>query len=230
MKYTYNEVKESFHNQESWLNVLLIKYITIPITFLVVNYTRVTPNIISAISLVFGIMSAFFYFSGSLMLGAVFYIISYIFDAIDGKVARLTKTGKVYGAWLDIFIDRINLMLISTAISYNFFIENEDYRLMLLNSFFLGLVFIGSESRYNINFYKQKVNFKEQPPRSKFKVWCKKKGLIYEPISLVEILIFYLIVSPQIGIELYTCLVTILFLILRIIKQQFFWRYVSKPK
>lgn len=230
MKYAYSEVKKSFHNQEPWLNVLLIKYITIPLTFLVVNFTKITPNIISGMSLVFGIMSAFFYFSGSLLLGAIMYIISYILDAIDGKVARLTNTGKVYGAWLDIFIDRINMMLISTAISYNFYLENQDFRLMLLNSFFLGLLFIGSESRYNIDFYKQKVNFKEDSPRSKFKIWCKNKGLIYEPISLVEIFIFYIIVSPQLGIELYTCVITILFLILRIIKQQFFWKHVSKLK
>lgn len=230
MKYTYSQVKKSFHNQEPWLNVLLIRYITLPLTFIVVNYTKITPNIISAISLIFGIMSAFFYFSGDLLLGAIMYLISYVFDAIDGKVARLTNTGKVYGAWLDIFIDRTNMVLISTAISYNFYITNQDYRLMLLNSFFLGFLFIGFESRYNIDFYKYKKNFKVDSPKSKFKIWCKKKGLIYEPISLVEIFIFYIILSPLLGIELYTCVATILFLILRIIKQQFFWKYVSKNK
>lgn len=230
MKYPYSQVKKSFHNQEPWLNVLLIKYITIPLTFLVVNYTKITPNIISIISLIFGMMSAYFYFSGSVVLGAIMYLISYVFDAIDGKVARLTKTGKVYGAWLDIFIDRINLMLISTAISYNFLIENQDYRLIILNSLFLGLTFIGSESRYNIDMYKRKTNFKEKQPSAKFKIWCKNKGLIYEPISLVEIFIFYLIIAPQLNIELYTLIIVILFLFLRIIKQQFFWIYVSKHK
>lgn len=230
MKYTYSEVKKTFHNQESWLNVLLIRYITLPLTYIVVNYTKITPNIISIISLIFGIISAYFYYSGNLTLGAIMYMVSYVFDAIDGKVARLTKTGKVYGAWLDIFIDRINLMLITTAISHNFFIINEDYRLILLNSFFLALIFIGSESRHQIDIYKNKTFFKEKTPTSKFKIWCKKKGLIYEPISLVEIFLFYLIVSPQFGIELYTCIATILFLVLRIIKQQFFWIYVSKNK
>ena len=107
---------------------------------------------------------------------------------------------------------------------------SEDILLLVLNSIFLGLVFIGSESRHHINQHKEKNNVNEEEPSSKFKKWCKQKGLIYEPISLVEIIIFYLIIAPPIGIELYSCIAVIALLILRILKQQLYWTYVSKPK
>ncbi|MEQ6125083.1 CDP-alcohol phosphatidyltransferase family protein [Pseudotenacibaculum sp. MALMAid0570] len=228
MRYSYKSVKESFHNQEPWLNVLLLKYITMPMVYFIINYTKITPNFISIISLIFGVLSAYLYFTGEIFLAAISYFISYIFDALDGKVARLTKKGKVYGAWLDIFIDRINLVLISTAISYNFYSNTEDIRLLFLNSIFLGLVFIGSESRHHINLFKSKESIKEKEPTSNFKIWCKQRGLIYEPISLVEIIIFYLIVAPLLNIELYSCVIIIFFLGLRIIKQQLFWINASK--
>ncbi|GAA4273213.1 CDP-alcohol phosphatidyltransferase family protein [Aquimarina gracilis] len=232
MKYPYSLVKNSFHSKEAWVNVLLLKYITVPLVFIMVNYTRITPNIISILSMGFGVLSAYYYFSSNVLFGGLMYFISYIFDATDGKVARITKTGKPYGAWMDISIDRLNLTLISTAIAYNYFLSEGDFKLLLLNSLFLGLSFIGSESRYNIDIYKLKnsIKDKDETSTSKYGKWCDKMGLIKEPISLPELFLFYLILSPQFGIEFYSCIIVSLLLVLRILKQQFFWVHVSKSK
>ena len=59
MKHSYTSIKQSFHNQEPWLNVLVLKYITMPMVYFVVNYTKITPNIISIISLLFGLGCAY---------------------------------------------------------------------------------------------------------------------------------------------------------------------------
>ena len=233
MKYKYNSIKKSLHPNESWFNVLILKYITLPLVYLIVNYTKITPNGISLISLVLGLASAYSYYKGSVLLGGILYLLSYIFDAIDGKVARITQKGKAYGSWLDIFIDRINLVLISTAIAYNYYQYTNDVSLIFLNSIFLGLVFIGSESRYNINYYKLKNNTENEikkQKKSKYEEWCDKKGLIKSPISLPELFLFYLIISPQLKIEKYSIIVLIIFLIIRIIAQQKFWFNVSKNK
>jgi len=232
MKYPYSEVKKSFHSKEPWVNVLLLRYITLPLVFIMVNYTKITPNIISVLSMGFGIISAYYYFSGNVLLAGLMYFISYIFDATDGKVARITKTGKPYGAWMDICIDRLNLTLISSAIAYNYFNTDGDFKLLLFNSIFLGLSFIGSESRYNIDIHKLKnsIEDKEISSNSKYGKWCDKRGLIKEPISLPELFLFYLIVSPQFNIELFSCVGVTILLIFRIIKQQFFWINVSKSK
>ena len=231
MKYPFSLIKKSFHNQEPWINVFLFKYITIPLTYIIVNFTKITPNIISVISLLFGLYSAYSYFVGNAIVAAFSYLISYVFDAIDGKVARITNSGKPYGAWFDMAIDRINLILISTAIAYNYYVTHNDSKLLLLNSIFLGLFFLGSESRYFISLYELKhknTSNTKTNTNSKYKKWCIKKGVIGEPISLVEILLFYLIIAPVLKIEFYSILIVSVFLIVRILKQQLFWIHVSK--
>jgi hypothetical protein len=231
MKYKYSDIKNSFHSQEPWINVFLLKYLTVPLVYLMVNFTNITPNFISIISLIFGISSAFFYFTGDLFFGCLLYFIAYIFDATDGKVARIKGNGTAYGFWVDTFIDRFNLVIISSAISYNFFVTYNDFHFLLLNSIFLGLAFIGWESRYNIDFYKLKfsINLKENRVMSSYEKWCLKKGLVKEPISLPELFLFYLLVVPHLNNELsIICIIVVIFLLLaRLCKQQIFWFNVA---
>lgn len=232
MKYSYSSIKNSLHTQEPWINVFILKYITLPLVYIIVNYTKITPNIISLFSISFGVYSAYNYFTGNVLLGGVMYFISYIFDAIDGKVARITKTGKPYGSWLDTCIDRFNLIFITTAISYNVYVNTGNVEIVFLNCLFLGLAFIGWESRYNIDYYKLKNNIKEPIiiNDSKYNKWCKKKGVIKAPISLPELFLFNLILAPNLQIEFYSLIIMILFLVLRIINQQKFWLSVIKIK
>ena len=203
-KYKYSTIKNSLHHEEPWVNVLFLKYITFPLVFLMVNFTRITPNIISFISFVFGLTSAFLYFNGEILIAGLSYFVSYIFDATDGKVARIKKIGKIYGAWVDTFIDRCNLVLISTAISYHFFMTYNDIIFVILNTIFLGIAFIGWESRYNIDIYKlrHKIYGDDNLNLSKYEKWCKKRGLVKEPISLPELFLFYLIILPHFNYEL----------------------------
>lgn len=232
MKYSYNSIQKSFHSQEPWINVFILKYITLPLVYVMVNYTKITPNIISILSISFGVYSAYNYMLGNVFLGGLMYFISYIFDATDGKVARITKTGKPYGAWLDICIDRFNLVLITTAIAYNYYTNTNDVTIVFLNCFFLGLAFIGWESRYNIDYYKLKHKILDihVESDSKYAKWCKNKGVIKAPISLPEIFLFYLIIAPSLKLEFYSLIIIILFLFLRIVLQQKFWFNVIKNK
>jgi|TARA_B110000977_G_scaffold185281_1_gene249946 phosphatidylglycerophosphate synthase len=232
MKYSYNLIKNSLHSQEPWINVFLLKYITFPLVYLMVNYTKITPNIISLLSIIFGLFSAYNYMLGDVILGGVMYFVSYIFDATDGKVARIKETGKPYGAWLDICIDRFNLIIITTSIAYNVYVISGDVNIIFLNCFFLGLAFVGWESRYNIDYYKLKHMFKDSVTKShsKYHKWCQKKGVIKAPISLPELFLFYLIFAPIFKIEFYTLSMLIFFLVLRLIAQQKFWLDVLKNK
>jgi phosphatidylserine synthase len=195
-----------------------------------VNFTRITPNIISFLSIAFGVYSAYNYVVGNVLLGGFMYFISYIFDATDGKVARITKSGKPYGAWLDICIDRLNLVLITTAIAYNYFSNTNEMSIVFINCLFLGFAFIGWESRYNIDYYKLKNNHSDKTmvANSKYEKWCKDRGVIKAPVSLPEIFLFYLILAPNFKIELYTLIFITFILAIRIILQQKFWINVIK--
>ena len=232
MKYSYNSIKSSLHSQEPWVNVFLLKYITLPLVYVMVNYTKITPNIISLLSLMFGLFSAYNYFLGDVLLGGAMYFVSYIFDATDGKVARIKDIGKPYGAWLDICIDRLNLIIIATSIAYNGYVKSGDINIIFLNCFFLGLAFVGWESRYNIDYYKLKHKTKGSVTKSEYKYhkWCVKKGVIKAPITLPELFLFYLIFSPILKLEFHTLSILIFFLIIRLIAQQKFWLDVIKNK
>lgn len=230
-RFTYKEIKDSFHSEEPWINIFVFSHITIPLVYFMVNFTRITPNIISILSLILGIASAVLYFYGFVISAAVMYLLSYILDATDGKVARLTNTGKNYGAWFDIFVDRMNLTLISTAISYHYYAEHTSIDLLLYNSIFLGLAFIGSESRYNITLFQTKNNIIDNTVKismSRYDQWRKKHRLIKEPISLPEIFIFYLVIAPVFGLEIFAVVINIVFLIIRLLKQQKFWIDANK--
>jgi phosphatidylserine synthase len=169
---------------------------------------------------------------GEPFLAGGLYFVSYIFDAIDGKVARITNRGTPYGAWFDIAIDRINLTLISLAISWRYFTVNEDVFILVLNLLFLALTFIGSESRHQIDVYKQKVNYQDDDEKSlsSYAKWCLKNGVEKEPISLPELFLFLLIVAPQFQWEKITFIIVIFFLLARLVKQQFFWFHVTKNR
>ena len=66
---------------------------------------RIHPNIISIISLIFALEAAYLFFNNKLIVGAIFFFISYVFDCSDGVLARLTKTQSKFGEKLDFYID-----------------------------------------------------------------------------------------------------------------------------
>ena len=77
MKYSFSSIQSSLHTQEPWINVIIFKYITIPLVYFIVNYTKITPNTISIISLILGMSSAYFYFTNEVFCGGLFYLISF---------------------------------------------------------------------------------------------------------------------------------------------------------
>ena len=79
------------------------------------RFTRLSPDSISWIALFFALISGvFFYFSSPerelsnyfLFAAALFVLLNGLFDAIDGKVAKLTKKTSLRGDFLDHALDR----------------------------------------------------------------------------------------------------------------------------
>lgn len=86
--------------------------------------TRLSPNTITFISLILAIMSGIFFAvcdrSDDYLLPAfIFLFLSALFDALDGKVARLTNTASVQGDLLDHVIDRYSDIFILGGITFS---------------------------------------------------------------------------------------------------------------
>ncbi|NJP73951.1 CDP-alcohol phosphatidyltransferase family protein, partial [Streptomyces sp. C1-2] len=95
--------------RDAWWTVLLVDPVATPLVRLVAKRTRITPNQITWGALLLGLVAAGCFWQGDwqwLIIGAVVYHVSFILDCMDGKVARLTGQGSVFGAWLDYIFDR----------------------------------------------------------------------------------------------------------------------------
>ncbi|MFD3374716.1 CDP-alcohol phosphatidyltransferase family protein [Streptomyces sp. NPDC058697] len=105
--------------RDAWWTVLLVDPVATPLVRLTAMRTRITPNQITWGAFLLGLVSAACFAFGDwrwLIAGALVYHLSFILDCMDGKVARLTGRGSVFGAWLDFVFDRIRVAVCGVAL------------------------------------------------------------------------------------------------------------------
>ncbi|MET9404465.1 CDP-alcohol phosphatidyltransferase family protein [Streptomyces sp. NPDC002935] len=105
--------------RDAWWTVLLVDPVATPLVRQLAMRTRITPNQITWGAFLLGLVSAACFALGDwrwLVAGAVIYHVSFIFDCMDGKLARLTGQGSVFGAWLDFVFDRIRVAVCAVAL------------------------------------------------------------------------------------------------------------------
>lgn len=68
-------------------------------------YWGFTPNLITTLSLITGLISIYFLFYDYVIMFAIFWIISYFFDCFDGYFARKYKMVSKFGEYYDIIKD-----------------------------------------------------------------------------------------------------------------------------
>ncbi len=105
--------------RDAWWTVMLVDPVATPLVRLTATYTRITPNQITWGAFLLGLGSAVCFAFGDwrwLIAGAVVYHLSFVLDCMDGKVARLTGQGSVFGAWLDFVFDRIRVAVCGVAL------------------------------------------------------------------------------------------------------------------
>ena len=81
--------------------------------------TRLTPNLITAISLAVGIIAGLLIFTDrpiAWIVAAVLLQLALIIDCMDGEVARYTRRYSAFGGWLDGIGDRIKEYLVFAAV------------------------------------------------------------------------------------------------------------------
>jgi phosphatidylglycerophosphate synthase len=71
-----------------------------------------TPNIITTYSLFFGILSIYYLYINNFKLFALFFIISYFFDCLDGHFARKYNMVTKFGDYYDHFTDSLKGILL----------------------------------------------------------------------------------------------------------------------
>ncbi len=85
----------------------LVRHFSYPITRLLLR-TPITPNQVTALSLVFGLGAGIACLQGdfiSVLFGAILFLICYVLDNCDGEIARLKNMRSHFGMRFDTFVD-----------------------------------------------------------------------------------------------------------------------------
>ena len=84
--------------------------------------TGVSPNTLTLIGLVIGVIAAFLFARGEQFLAGITLLVAGFFDVIDGAVARLLQKETAFGGVLDSVIDRYVDFMLYAGIVYAFMI------------------------------------------------------------------------------------------------------------
>jgi hypothetical protein len=199
----YSEYKSSLkgYDVEELLDIFFYR----PMSFLFVKLiysTNITPNQISIVSMLFGILTGVMFGFGTyqfFVFGAIALLISNVLDCADGQLARLKKNGTGIGRIIDGFIDYITGLSIYVGIGIGLSIATGDYLYVWVITAIGGfsrvlqnMMFDNFRNRYLANVYDKGSNLdKEIEEYSRLKrIIDKTKGRYVEKF-LVNIYIKY---------------------------------------
>ena len=110
-----------------------------------------TPNMFTTLSFLTGLLSAYYYYLKKYNFTAIFYILSYWFDTIDGHFARKynmqTRFGDYYDHVTDVLVNVMFLFL---------FYKNQDMPFIYKKYFFIFAIIITRWTSYHFNCVEKK--------------------------------------------------------------------------
>jgi len=135
------------------------RYVVRPPASLIVKVvfrTSVTPNQLTKTSFVFALLAGAAYVGGTrafFTLAGCLALVSTIFDAADGMLARAKAMTSRYGAYLDLFLDRIADFAVMAGASYGCFRHTGNWRYLAFGLLTIGLYFLQLSLYYINNLY-----------------------------------------------------------------------------
>lgn len=130
-----------------------------------------TPNILTTLSLIFGILSGYLLYKGYSFLSMIFWFIAYYYDCCDGYFARKYNMESKFGDFYDHFSDFSKLTLILIIM---FMIDKEKFLYwipLIIFTLSLALIHLGCQEKiYNNNENSVSID--------KLKVLCPNKNNI----------------------------------------------------
>ena len=101
-RFTLEDVRaRALKRPDAWWTVLAVDPLATRLLLLVANYTRLTPNALTAVSVSLGVLSATLFYAGQFVIGAAAYFVGFLLDCVDGKLARLKGVRTRMGPLLD---------------------------------------------------------------------------------------------------------------------------------
>ena len=124
------------------------RYLTRPLASLIVRVvlnTRITPNQITLFSFMIGAAAGIYLCMGTregFVIGGILAWMASIFDCADGMLARLRNTVSAYGAYLDLFLDRITDLILLGGLAIGYFRWSGDLDFFIICLVGIALYFL----------------------------------------------------------------------------------------
>ncbi len=120
------ELKRQCKRKSDYIITLFVtNKLALWLTYLILP-TKITPNQVTLLSLLFSLMCAVSYSKGFFLLGALFIFVSHILDCTDGNLARARKQFSPYGKFLDMLCDRVGETAIFVGLAWYFWHQQES--------------------------------------------------------------------------------------------------------
>src|SRR3989344_7685634 len=116
-KYSLKEIRDKSYKIRDtiWENIFWNPFAA-PVLWIIANFTSLTPNAITTISLILGLITGVFFLTGHFIIGAIIFQVAYFFDALDGKLARLLGKSSLAGEMYDNITDRVKIVVWSATL------------------------------------------------------------------------------------------------------------------
>ena len=79
----------------------------------------VVPNVLTACSFAFGLLAAYLTYKSKFALAALSFIVAYVFDCMDGNMARMFDQVTVFGDYFDHITDVIQFICLGLCLLFN---------------------------------------------------------------------------------------------------------------
>jgi phosphatidylglycerophosphate synthase len=140
------------------------KYLNRPLASVIVRgvyRTRVTPNQLTCLAFLVGLSGAYFFFRGrpaAFVVGGVLAQLSSVVDCADGMLARAKGLTSEFGAYLDLYLDRVNEFFLLAGYMIGFYRYSGRLNVLILGLVTLGLYFLETTLFYLAKNYLKDTN------------------------------------------------------------------------
>jgi phosphatidylglycerophosphate synthase len=115
-RFTADDVRTVLKNPDAWWTVLVTDPLAVHVVPVLIRIRRLTPNIITAISVLIAIGSGLCFLAGIPIAGALLFELARFADVMDGKVARLRGVSTLAGGFFDVAGDLLRMVWVYSAV------------------------------------------------------------------------------------------------------------------
>ncbi len=127
---------------DEWWSSFVTSPLAIAVNYFVVDYTWLTPNLITLFSFIIAIIATVFIVIGGtthFIIAAILIHISHVLDCMDGQMARYRGTSSRSGSYFDKLTDKIQVIIWFGAVGYTAYLQTQTVIPVFLT--FVGVSF-----------------------------------------------------------------------------------------